>query len=145
MSFSSVPCQNCNDTVQYCKSLTHLTHLIKLCFWYLVCQMCHIIAFDTFKSSVVDALICFITIYYLQKRVNIVVSFNHTLTLAVPHPHSHMFYVYSFFFLFSFSFYFFLTFSLKLFLLDKTLSLLLTVPIGYYSKFSSSSSRSNSN
>ena len=47
MPFSSVPCQNCNSTIQCCKNLTHLTHLIKLHFWCLV--------FGTFKSSAVDA------------------------------------------------------------------------------------------
>ena len=57
MPFSFVPCQNYNGTIQCCKSLTHLTHLTKFHFWCLVCQMCHIIAFGTFKSSTVDALI----------------------------------------------------------------------------------------
>ena len=42
-------------TVTCCKNLTHLTHLIKLRFLCLVCQMSNIIAFDTFKSSTVDA------------------------------------------------------------------------------------------
>ena len=55
MPFSSVSCQNCNSTIQCCKNLTHLTHLIKLRFWCLVCQMPNIIAFDTFRSSAVDA------------------------------------------------------------------------------------------
>ena len=48
---------NCEGIVQCCKNLTHLTHLIKLHFWCLVCQMCHIIVFSTDTTSVVDALI----------------------------------------------------------------------------------------
>ena len=56
MPFLSVPWQNCNVTVQCCKSLTYLTPLIKLRFLCLVCQMCHIIAFSTNTTSAVDAL-----------------------------------------------------------------------------------------
>ena len=43
-------------TVACCKNLTHLTHLIKLRFLCLVCQMPNIIAFSTNMTSAVDAL-----------------------------------------------------------------------------------------
>ena len=42
MQLLSVPCQNCDGIVAYCKSLAHLTHLIKGRFWCLVWQMCQI-------------------------------------------------------------------------------------------------------
>ena len=53
MPFSFVPCQNCNGTVQCCKSLTHLTHLIKLRF-YVWCAK--YLAFGTFERAATDAL-----------------------------------------------------------------------------------------
>ena len=43
-------------TVTCCKNLTHLTHLIKLRFLCLVCQMPNIIAFSTNMTFAVDAL-----------------------------------------------------------------------------------------
>ena len=44
---------NCEGTVQCCKNLTHLTHLIKLRFW---CLVCHIITFSTYATAAMDAL-----------------------------------------------------------------------------------------
>ena len=43
-------------TVACCKNLTHLTHLIKLSFLCLVCQMPNIIAFSKNTTSAVNAL-----------------------------------------------------------------------------------------
>ena len=43
-------------TVTCCKNLTHLTHLIKLHFLCLVCQMPNIIAFSKNTTSAVNAL-----------------------------------------------------------------------------------------
>ena len=42
MQLLSIPCQNCKGIVACCKSLTHLTHMIKGRFWCLMCQMCQI-------------------------------------------------------------------------------------------------------
>ena len=43
------------STIVCCKNLAHLTHLIKLRFLCLVCQMPNIIAFNTNTTSAVDA------------------------------------------------------------------------------------------
>ena len=59
MPFSSVPCQNCNGTVQCCKSLTHLTHLIMLSF----CVWCA--KYLAFGTSIVGALMVSTLLYYL--------------------------------------------------------------------------------
>ena len=61
MQLLSVSCQNCNDTVACCKSLAHLTHLIKG-FFGVWCDKCaKYLAFGTFTTPAMNALMagCF--------------------------------------------------------------------------------------
>ena len=57
MQVLSIPCQNCDGTVAYCKSLAHLTHLIKGLFGVWCGKCAKYLAFDTFATAAVDALI----------------------------------------------------------------------------------------
>ena len=91
MPLGFVPCQNCKDIVQCCKSLTHLKHLIKLHFWCLVCQMCYITAFSTDTISAVNALTVYnvAVYYYFINFFSLISLSSHSFTLislSLPYP-----------------------------------------------------------
>ena len=71
MPFEFVSCQKCNSTVTVacCKNLTHLTHLIKLCFCVWCAKCAKYLAFGTFDTSVVDALIHFTMEFSIRKSL----------------------------------------------------------------------------